>query len=152
MKSDSWRSELQKKKSEKAQEDRSQSREIALNQLKQILPILQNARFPDIVDDENRDHQENDRQKFSDNGRCGIENLQEAPWSDFADCRNDFTDSPEMNTTQNKFPDTNFATECSAFEGISDAYSQLTEQRDESVLPDESVLTGFQLISTNRVS
>ncbi len=145
LKSDSWRSELQKKKSEKAQEDRMQSSEIVVQQMKRIIPILKNVDCLERTDDENRD-QQTERHQLFDDGRCGVENLEETPWLDFSDCRNDFVNSPEMNTTHNKLPDMNFAKECSAFEGMSDAYSQCTEQRDESVL------SGCQLISTNRVS
>ena len=143
--SNSWRSELQKKKSEKAQEDRLQSSEIALKQMKRIIPILKNVDCLERTDDEYRD-QETERHQTFDTGRCGADNLPETPWLDFSECRNDFVGSPEMTAMQNKLPDMNFAKECSAFEEMSDAFSQWTEQRDESVL------SGCQLISTNRVS
>ena len=168
-----WRSDLQKKKIEKAQDDRSQSKEIAVKETKRIIPILKKKKDetdsnevlegklidsspkPKTTDeDENRDQPcGDDGLEMAGNGRYDVDDQRLIESFDHRGRRINLTGSPEINTSPNhsvlkKISGIDFGRECGAFDGVTDACSPFTatEQRE-----DEDFLYGVKLDSTDRI-
>lgn len=166
----SWRSDLQKKKIEKAREDRSQSKKIAVKQTKSVVAPWQtgqaatdDSRNSKTAAEENLNESGgDDRHEMADNSRGGVDNEREFNFkyddgivdnsNSWVNSRSLSVDDPEMSVSPRQFVHkmSNFGLgrECDLFDGISDTCSNLSvsEQREE-----EDFRSYVRHISTDRV-
>ena len=166
----SWRSDLQKKKIEKAREDRSQSKKIAVKETKFLVAPWQTGQTATdssrnsktVVEENLNESGGDDRHEIANDSRGGVDNEREFNFkyddgivdnsTSWINSRSPSVGDPEMSVSPSKFVHkmSNFGLgrECDVFDGISDACSHLSvsERREE-----EDFRSYVRHISTDRV-
>lgn len=169
-----WRSDLQKKKLEKARESRSQSKKVALKQTKRIISMLKKKRRKsgsyEVVLEENivrkkgereksREYRQDDRHEVGDKYHTGNRDSDSQPSDEFVDSpprartvfreyRNRKKTDAHKNGLCHEISNVDFGKECGALEGMTSACSPMIEQREDD---DEDYISDVKLVSTNRV-